>query len=838
MCRVLAPLGLGLLIVISVFLLFLRVYGIPDPLLRKAIDRANNEGIPIDVERVKLTIRGWKAVGVRYYSKSPDDLDPLIYAPEIYFSRKTSLIPGKYAKWTFDISAEDLEVNPPVAWGFSLSEDSMLRHVDRLDLLLGFTEDRIVLHKGTVSWMNTVFRSQGVVMKPEVKEGILSSITEAVAREDTDRSFSEVDPFRLNTWEDDLKDLLDSGLIDAEINFSVHLGDPERNQAAWDIHASDVSVRDVEFSSVALSGGLHGQVMEIEQGVVEKGEEKFQASLRYDLGSGRVEGFVDNAVTSPELWSFLPAAVSEFMVENELEMNRLPGFFLSFGPTDSESLLEEITGGFSIDHIRLRGLELESVKGQVENHEGILRVSELQCLVIGQETSRESMQSCMKGGAIDQGTFVWDFGRKRFDVTASGTLDPLLLIGPLSPVRVATNVIHRFRFPDHPPQMEIRLGYTPGYKNSFYMNLQVLANDAVIHEAELSSANVSSYYTNKVLRLDPVAITRGSNYLKGSTSIDFGRDAAVFDVVGSVRPSVLEHMTYPQLRLFGEKIRTAGAVRFSGSGCLDWGTMETTDFSVDVSAEKLELPIGELTEFTAVCSGKGPLLSVTDAKFKWYDGTGAGGLSIRVDPESPLRPYTVDVQVDQSDFRRILRFFNPDAPQSVTGLLSGSLNCSADFSRDFLEGATGSGDVLIKNGRLNDLPLFGGFSRLLRKVIPSFNVFSITSLRGSFELKDGAVITKYAYFDGDLISAKGKGRYSRAEGFDAQVQVQLLGDNQISRVFRVITDPILKLLKLKLEGSLKDPSWRLDTFDKIDDSSMRTRSDKPAVENFANEEEG
>jgi len=171
-------------------------------------------------------------------------------------------------------------------------------------------------------------------------------------------------------------------------------------------------------------------------------------------------------------------------------------------------------------------------------------------------------------------------------------------------------------------------------------------------------------------------------------------------------------------------------------------------------------------------------------------------------------------------------------------VLRASIHCSADFSRSFSETSSGSGDVLIKSGRLNDLPLFGGFSRLLRKVIPSFSVFSITSLRGSFVLKDGTIKTEDAYFDGDLISAKGRGSYSPMDGFDAHVQVQLLGDNQISKIFRVITDPFLKLLELKLEGTLKDPVWRLETLDKFEGSSLRSRQNGYPSEDDVNDEEG
>ena len=74
-----------------------------------------------------------------------------------------------------------------------------------------------------------------------------------------------------------------------------------------------------------------------------------------------------------------------------------------------------------------------------------------------------------------------------------------------------------------------------------------------------------------------------------------------------------------------------------------------------------------------------------------------------------------------------------------------------------------------------------------------------------------------AYFEGDLLSAKGQGSYSRYSGFDAYIQAQVFSANPVSRVLRVITDPFFKLLEFKLEGPLSDPSWHLDNFSAASD---------------------
>ena len=60
----------------------------------------------------------------------------------------------------------------------------------------------------------------------------------------------------------------------------------------------------------------------------------------------------------------------------------------------------------------------------------------------------------------------------------------------------------------------------------------------------------------------------------------------------------------------------------------------------------------------------------------------------------------------------------------------------------------------------------------------------------------------------ELISAKARGLYSQKDGFDAYIQVQTFSDRTISQLVRVVTDPILKLFEIKLEGTLSDPVWK------------------------------
>lgn len=84
--------------------------------------------------------------------------------------------------------------------------------------------------------------------------------------------------------------------------------------------------------------------------------------------------------------------------------------------------------------------------------------------------------------------------------------------------------------------------------------------------------------------------------------------------------------------------------------------------------------------------------------------------------------------------------------------------------------------------------------------------------RSVHEYASGVFYTEDSSFDGDLISAKVRGEYSRKDGFDAEVQVQTLNSSILSRVLRVATDPLLKVFEIKLTGPFSDPSWEFEHF--------------------------
>ncbi len=784
---------------------FLRTHGVPKPVLREIVKRANAAGIPVDVEHVVLTLRGWRASNVRYYSDHPDDLEPIFRAREVLLDHRSEFETPEGEGWVLDIQASGVNITPSVGWGVEIPEGSAYRSINDIRLSLAFRPGRVELRDGRMSWLGADFRVNGVVLKAAPAPA--APAAPAAPRKIETPTYVDAERFQL--WEDRLKSFQLNGGALVDVDFTLDADAVVESRMDVRLEASEVAFRGVEFDKALVEVGYARPLVTIGRVQLGKDGDSLAFSGDYNPWTNQARGGFRNAIRSNELLLIAPQVVLDVLVKAELRFGELPRFQVDFGPAAPNDLLNSLTGSYSIRDLEYRRLVIDSLRGDLKRANDRLELTNLSGSVLGQEERAEEVGSCLKGGSA-VGEVFWDWSTHEFGVKAEGSFDPNLLIRPLDLVSEATNAIARFQFLEEPPQIALELGSCYTNWTDFFINIHAMANEARVHDAELTSVNTSAYYQHAVLRLDPIAAMKDVDFMKGSASIEFKNHSVTFDVFGSMPPDVLEDAVYAGFDLFGSKIITTGDTRIQARGSLDWATMAGTKFSAEVEADQVEIPVAGMKTFSAVVTGAGPLISVEDAAFELYDGEGRGAFSIRLDPATNATPYEMTVEIKNAEFRSCLEQLNAAVSEGVRGTMSGEVHFRADMSRDFFETANGTGTVAVVDGQLADLPFFSGFTKVVRRIFPGFNAFSITSLKGDFELKNGAVHSRNAYFEGDVISAKGSGSYSKREGFDAKVQAQVMSENQISKVLRVITDPFFKLFETRLTGTLSNPNWRLE----------------------------
>ncbi len=145
------------------------------------------------------------------------------------------------------------------------------------------------------------------------------------------------------------------------------------------------------------------------------------------------------------------------------------------------------------------------------------------------------------------------------------------------------------------------------------------------------------------------------------------------------------------------------------------------------------------------------------------------------------------------------------------GRLSLQLRLAGPMDARALDQAAGQGRLRIANGRIFQIPLFGGLSDLLGKIIPGLNmVMRQTDVRARFVIRRGRISAEEVLVEGDVFSLRASGDYHFDGRLDFKVQVNLLRQHTlVSALVRLATLPISKALEFELTGTLADPRWRL-----------------------------
>lgn len=778
-------------------LVYFNVVGVPQFVLRMVQQRLDQSGICFDVDRVKLTVDGWELKNFRYFGSDRNSSSPIFYAETFYV--KSTRIAADDSLKGFHVNAEEVSVFSPESLCVGIPAESKLYKVESLEATFGISSKDLVIQEARLQWMDIDLRTQGRVENlDQLAPSSPGQPLLVISAEQYQYIEEWMDAIQLNKT------------TSVQVDFVLDYARPESNKVNFSLGGKRIKVRDVLFSRIEIVGTSDSSHFSLDRASFDVEEESFEVAGRYEFASGLLQGHVKNEIQQESLYSLVPSHYIQELSRNGIELTGFPIFECSLKSSSIDGLSLELDGRFALSGAQLKDLQLNALAGVVSWNDYRLNVKSFQTQVVGTPNKAEEMGTCMMGGAI-KGDAFWDARNHRVQIDADTSCDPYLLLSVLSISDIATNTISDFKFNERPPEVHALVSVSYNDWNTFDLHMQVAAQELSYMGVPLSSLSSSVHYTKGVLDLESVLAKQGIKYLKGSASLDYRKGIASFDGDSTMPPEDVEDLTMPGLNLFGRHINVAGSSEVKARGRIDWRTMRVTDFQAEVQMADMETPAMQFDQLTAAVIGKGPIISVNDAKFSAHSGTGMGSMSVLVNPQGEGIPYKLDIELDALDLGSWLKLIEMDADSSGTGLLYGWLKADADLTKPFFETANGEGRMDVKKGKLADLPLFSGMSKAVRLVFPKFQMLSINRANADFTLKDGVIQSENAYFDGDLLSAKGQGNYSVQEGFDATIQLQLLNDNKVFTLLRFITDPVMGLIELKLEGPFENPSWKLNT---------------------------
>jgi hypothetical protein len=406
----------------------------------------------------------------------------------------------------------------------------------------------------------------------------------------------------------------------------------------------------------------------------------------------------------------------------------------------------------------------------------------------------------------------------------SGSLTAILDPRLLGPVMAAydfaylVELANRFTFDGDTPRCSVTFQHSgAGPQRTFSLAGEFRLRDCRYRGVELLRADgdvhVHADATNLTVALHDLFLRRPEGGLRGMLSVTPRSGILTFDATATIDPLALARM----LDLGAADLRRHcvfdGAVKIQGGGIVDYETLHATDFRCAVQTARLA--IGPLQFDDAACriDMRGVTNTIGAIRASAYEGVLAGQLAINCPPPDATNApifYRAALTAQGLDFGVLMESVSKKPSLDYKGVLDGELALTGVAGTNApWSNVNGSGRLRIKDGRVFLLPMFGGLSHVMTRLIPGLDfVLRQGDVRSEFTIADGRVHSDHIAIEGDVLSLSAHGDYTLPRDIDLEVQVRLLKERTlVAKLLRLLTYPVSKLFEFRVKGPVTDPVW-------------------------------
>lgn len=238
------------------------------------------------------------------------------------------------------------------------------------------------------------------------------------------------------------------------------------------------------------------------------------------------------------------------------------------------------------------------------------------------------------------------------------------------------------------------------------------------------------------------------------------------------------------------------------TGCIGLKDPQRNDFKIEIKAPhgvdytliKRNLFFNKLAGTASI---KKQELSVDIPQAILFTGNVALHARVSIAPSDPR--YGAKVHLENVDFKSLTKlYFDYDTSE---GKLSGDYHFKTMTGDDYA--MTGVGNMVIKDGDVLAMPIFGPLSLLMNDVIPGLGYQSARRATADFTVKNGIINTKNLSIQSIAFSMIGDGDiYYLEDRMNMNVRLNVKG------LPGLVLFPVSKLFEYISDGSAKHPTWR------------------------------
>lgn len=761
--------------------------GLPENFSQEIQHRFRQQGVPLRFDSIRLSLhRGWVLSNVRLYSTSPDDLQPLLQTRKLYiWVWPTDWNHLSNTDWFVKIYTRDMALSLGHQWEEHLAPDNPFRTVDKLKTTFTAGPGRILIDRAYADWGGSRINLRGTLLP---RPGDSSGHAKSLFRQMTD-AVERIGQMQFETPPELYAD------------FNINAAQPADCTVDAMLSIDGLVYRSCVMDQLAAHLRYRNRELHLSGLVRQDNTNRYLAvSGTFNTEQQTAVLSVTNTLPASDVLNFLPQAGSAFLTNEEIVLPDRLDLSAQFGPAPLKNLAEQ----FQI-HIR---------STQVIRND--LMLNPLACRILrdGDRLLITNIDAVANGGPLS-GSAQINLASKIWKTTLRGQCDP-------APVGTLTGgglqkFISRLQFPSEQPQFEMTI-IRPAPNTPLFVKGNVDAGNFSCSGIPIEKLQTSLVYSNRTLSLESLRVSRAKEKLQGSVQVDFQNHLSRLNITSSFPPGDIMQVLAPDKKTPFDLFDFIGPVYFSGKGTFDYG--EENRHNLHGSFRGEQIGFGKLlfSQFNTDVHAEGSRLVFTNVSARLFDGLAEGQAEFDTRTIDGAAPYSLNTQFTDVNFKQLVRRYSTNNTERTEGLLSGKLRFHADAKAGFWASVSGAGRAEIRKGRLANVPLFGGFSRLIQSVFPAFSLFTLTSFDADFTLRDGAIHSTNAQVGGTLMSARGSGRWSPKSGLYFNVKAQPLGKSRedkawydvpawASELLKKGTSPFFYFLEFQLTGPIGDPEW-------------------------------
>lgn len=406
--------------------------------------------------------------------------------------------------------------------------------------------------------------------------------------------------------------------------------------------------------------------------------------------------------------------------------------------------------------------------------------------------------------------------QRRYSGTVAGTFNPSHLI----PVAEAWSVqayhwLERLALNHDLPETKLKVGGVVGPpQHTFASDITVRGTDFRYRDIPIVALVGEGVYRydERQSRLDVRRVVGRTEHgsIMGRLDCDFRGGRVGLDFTGATAPVIpadLAGVSVPErLREF----QFAGDTQWKIRGMVSYRGEGTTDLRMQCLGEQVafrDLGAGRVDLEARYHDG---IFDIHGIQAAIFDGAVHGGMAIETPTEDETPTVRFELMLDRLDFRKLITAAIPESnPAFYEGLFSMNIKGTGKVTTNWPSFLEAAGQMRIREGRLFRLPLFGGLSQIMSRLIPGLDVVLMqTRANADFAIGGNRLDIADGRIQGEVFHVEGHGVYTFGEALNFQVQLKLMRDSTLlGSAVRTLTFPLSKLFEFRLSGTLDKPRW-------------------------------